>query len=95
MTGDTSHPPNSSNVVASEQQLWLAIIDRPGGCVKKSYVTSQLALSSDEDSNAWLMDRPHLFQVQSSYREYPMMANSCSPQLLHDHPYCINCMEEH
>ncbi len=40
------------------------IIDRPASCVQKTYVAKQLAVSSDADTDAWLRDRPHLFQVQ-------------------------------
>ena len=65
------------SMVTSEQHLWIAISEKPGSCVKKSFVTSQLALPCDEDSTAWLMDRPHLFQVQFSCQHLPMMANTC------------------
>ncbi len=55
--------------MTSEQKLWASIFDRPGSFVKKSFVTSQLAFHSDEDSTAWLKDRQHLFKVQQSHQQ--------------------------
>ena len=56
--------------MTSEQHLWANVFDRPGSSVEKSYVTSQLALPSDQETSTWLKDRQHFFKVQYSIQQF-------------------------
>lgn len=46
----------------SQEELWATILDKPGG-VRKAFLRIQLEMASDEDLQAWLNKRPHLFKV--------------------------------
>ena len=82
--------------MTSEQHLWADVFDRPGSFVKKPYVRGQLALPSDEDVNAWLKDRQHLFKVQYSFERFLIAIRQVTSTDLRPQPATQKqCMKQH
>ena len=46
----------------SQEELWATLLDKPGG-VKNAFLRTHLEVASNEELQAWLNERPHLFKL--------------------------------
>ena len=45
-----------------QEELWATLLDKPGG-MRRAFLRTHLEMASDEELQAWLNERPHLFKV--------------------------------